>query len=168
VDELKLDKPRTTFCRQMARKALERCGSACPEGWPCDIELAAQSALAGFVVCELRSLPAGVGGIVDLADRSIGVNATHPAERKRLAIAHEIGHVFLSHPQYVFPGKGKQDAILEREANIFAREFLVPRKALLDAFRTCRDLSVLAQRFMVEREVMIYRFRETGLWGQVV
>jgi hypothetical protein len=168
MDELKLDKPRTTFCRQMARKAVERCAASFADGWPSDIELAVHLALPGFVVCELHSLPEGVSGIVDMADHSIGVNASHPRNRKRFAIAHEIGHVFLSHPQYVFPLRGRQDSILEREANIFAGEFLVPRDALLGAFRRCRDWEKLAEEFMVDREVMLYRFRETRLLGQVI
>jgi Zn-dependent peptidase ImmA (M78 family) len=167
VFELKLDKPRAGYCRQMARKAVARCsGSA--EARPGDVALAASMVLPGFVVVDLESLPPGVAAIVDIQDRSIGVNAGLSVQRRRLAIAHEIGHVFLDHPRYVFAPQGRQDAILEREADIFAAEFLVPRAALLSAFRRCRDYEKLAEQFEVEREVMYYRFRDSGLLKQVM
>jgi Zn-dependent peptidase ImmA (M78 family) len=168
VHELKLERARVGYCRQMARKALRACASACPYGWPRDTHTAAEAVLPGFIVVELELLPQGACAIVDMEDRSIGVNGALSPPRQRFAIAHEIGHVVLNHPQYVFAAAGKQDTILEREADIFAGEFLVPRKALQQAFRECRDYAELAQRFEVEREVMYYRFRETGLWKQVV
>jgi Zn-dependent peptidase ImmA (M78 family) len=166
VDELRLERPRVGYCRRMARKALRSCVPF--EGWSHDVRLAAQAALPGFVVVELYSLPSGVCAIVDIEDRSIGVNGSLSHARQRFAIAHEVGHVCLNHPQYVFAAAGRQDVILEREADVFAGEFLVPPRALRRAFRECRDYEELARRFEVEQEVMYYRFRETGLWRQVV
>jgi len=151
----------------MARKTLARCASALSDGWPADITAAAECALPGFVVCDLDILPRGVSAIVDIEDRSIGVNAVLPEPRKRFSIAHEIGHVVLDHPLYVFPIEGRQDQILEREANAFAAEFLVPIAVLKQAFRVCRDYEALAKKFMVDRDVMYYRFRDAGLLRQV-
>jgi Zn-dependent peptidase ImmA (M78 family) len=167
VFELKLEKARAGFCRQMARKAVARCTGS-TGGRPGDVALAAGMVLPGFVVVELESLPSGVSAIVDIQDRSIGVNAGLSAPQRRLAIAHEIGHVFLDHPRYVFAPQGRQDAILEREADLFAAEFLVPLAALQAAFRRCRDYEKLAVQFQVEREVMYYRFRDSGLLKQVM
>ncbi len=167
MHERRLDKPRVAYCRQMARKALRRCGEGLGDGWPRDIVAAAECALPGFVVCELTLLPQGVSAIVDIEDRSIGVNTALPAPRQRFSIAHEIGHVVLEHPHFVFPIEGRQDLILEREANAFAAEFLVPMTVLKEAFRECRDYEELARRFMVDRDVMYYRFRDAGLLRQV-
>lgn len=167
MHELKLDRPRAGFCRQMARKAFGVCGAAFPDGRPGDLRLAAELVLPGFVVVELEQLPDGVSAIVDIEDRSIGVNARLPGLRQRFAIAHEIGHVWLEHPTYVFAVSGRQDAILEKEADLFAGEFLVPLRTLKKRFRQCRDYEALAQEFAVEREVMYYRFRDANLWRLV-
>jgi len=167
MHERRLSRPRVAYCRQMARKALERCAEALVDGWPRDIVAAAECALPGFVVCQLEMLPHGVSAIVDIEDKSIGVNAALAEPRKRFSIAHEVGHVILEHPEYVFPIEGRQDLILEREANAFAAEFLVPMPVLKAAFRECRDYEQLAQRFVVDRDVMYYRFRDAGLLRQV-
>jgi Zn-dependent peptidase ImmA (M78 family) len=151
----------------MARKALRRCAAALADGWPQDVVAAAECALPGFVVCELVTLPEGVSAIVDVDDRSIGVNAALPEARKRFSIAHEVGHVILEHPLFVFPIEGRQDLILEREANAFAAEFLVPMDVLRKSFRHCRDYEELARRFLVDRDVMYYRFRDAKLLRQV-
>ncbi|MBD3242652.1 MAG: ImmA/IrrE family metallo-endopeptidase [Chitinivibrionales bacterium] len=164
---LKLNKPRVGYCRAIARKAFALCSAAFPHGWPSDVRLAAELALPGFVVVELESLPSGVSAIIDIEDRSIGVNAAHSTRRKRFAVAHEVGHVWLEHPSYVFEVSGKQDRILEEEADAFAAEFLVPMRTLRKQFRSCRDWEALAKTFDVDREVMYYRFRDAKLWREV-
>ena len=151
----------------MARKAFGVCAPAFRDGWPGDIRLAVELVLPGFLVFELQSLPDGVSGIVDIEDRSIGVSVRLSARRQRFAIAHEVGHVWLEHPQYVFAVSGRQDSILEQEADVFAGEFLVPLRTLKERFRQCRDYEALADTFGVEREVMYHRFRDSGLWRQV-
>lgn len=166
--DLRLDRPRTAFCRSMARKVLARCGDVCPDGWPCDLEKAVGCVLPGFIVVELSMLPPGVSAIVDPECRGIGVNGLLTCCRKRFAIAHEIGHLLLEHPEFVFGVQGRQDAILEREADMFASEFLVPAPVLQREFRKCRDYEQLAVLFKVEREVMYYRFRSAGLLRQVM
>ncbi len=163
-----LGKPRVGFCRGMARKAFTRCSAAFAAGWPRDIRLATHLALPGFLVIELQTLPRGVTAIVDIEDRSIGVNAACAETEKRFAIAHEIGHVFMNHPEYVFSVEGKQDQILELEADVFAREFLMPLRTLKRAFRYCRDYESLAKKFCVSRHLMYRRFSETGLLRQVL
>lgn len=50
------------------------------------------------------------------------VNAVLPADRKRLTIAHELGHLVL-HSHYV-------DVDVEEQANEFAAEFLMPRHVI--------------------------------------
>jgi Zn-dependent peptidase ImmA (M78 family) len=152
----------------MARKAIARCGAHFAAGWPRDIRLAVQLSLPGFLVFDLESLPRGIAAIVDIDERSIGVSASLPQTSQRYAIAHEIGHVALEHPRYVFCAAGRQDDILEREADYFAREFLVPLATLRRAFRFCRDYEQLAEKFLLDRDVMYIRFAETGLLRQVL
>lgn len=167
LDTEKLLKPRTTYCRQMARKAYKCCAKIFKEGWPKDIFQAVKIVLPGFVIVNLEKLPSGVNAIIDIEQKCIGINASLSHESKRLSIAHEIGHVWLDHPNYVFEIKGRQDAILETEATLFAREFLIPLNTLKLAFRECRDWEQLAHKFEVDRETMYYRFKESGLFRQV-
>lgn len=166
--ELKLDRPRVSFCRKMAKKALKKCVTVFPDGWPHDLAIAASIVLPGFLVFELEKLPKDVYAIVDIEDRSIGVNHSLSLAQKRYSIAHEIGHVWMDHPSYVYEVQGRQDAILESEANIFAAEFLVPKNALKREFFRCRNYEILAEKFYVDRQIMYYRFKDTGLLRQIL
>lgn len=73
------------------------------------------------------------------AERLISVNARHPRVRRRFSIAHELGHVALGHEHIdidhaiaaIFGDEDeayeKVDGDLEKEANAFAVELLMPR-----------------------------------------
>jgi Zn-dependent peptidase ImmA (M78 family) len=94
-------------------------------------------------------------------NRVIYVNSDQPPEHKNYAIAHELGH-FLLHPDYVlspkyqlllrntFVGAGK--TAVEKEAEAFAAELLVPRK-MLDKFRS-KPPEILASLFVAPIEVI--------------
>jgi len=88
-----------------------------------------------------------VAGFCDFEGKKLFVNAKDPRTRQRFTIAHELGHwmlhreYYLSHPeQYpVLPRFSETDKSdpLEKEANCFAANLLVPKKLLLpvkDAF----------------------------------
>src|SRR5580693_10497900 len=69
--------------------------------------------------------------------------------RTRWTVAHEFGHLALQHPKNVFRKHRNQpirksDRQLEREANIFAAEFLMPTH-LAQRFTTVNDLSTRFQ-----------------------
>jgi Zn-dependent peptidase ImmA (M78 family) len=81
--------------------------------------------------------------------------------RTRWTVAHEFGHLALQHPKNVFrkqPNEPirKSDQHLEREANIFAAEFLMPPH-LARKFTTADELST---RFQVSLEAASSRLRE--------
>ena len=81
--------------------------------------------------------------------------------RTRWTVAHEFGHLALQHPKNVFRKNAdepirKSDRGLEREANIFAAEFLMPTH-LAQKFTTVNDLST---RFQVTLEAASRRLRE--------
>jgi Zn-dependent peptidase ImmA (M78 family) len=81
---------------------------------------------------------AGISGMLVPAARTIYVNAEDPAPRRRFTLAHELGHWVCQ----CLEGRGvpvmcrvrdlpaETDRALEREANIFSAELLMPEPAI--------------------------------------
>ena len=114
----------------------------------------------------------------------IGVNALHHPNRQRFTIAHEIGHLELHRDAVTEEVHvDKQFKVLmrdansstgtdrmEREANQFAAELLMPQQLLLDALDLRpvdiddeSPLNELARKFKVSRQALEYRIRNLGL-----
>lgn len=93
--------------------------------------------------------PAGMKPVIVL-------NQSRPADRKRFSLAHEFGHVVL-HP---FP----YDA-MEKEANEFAAELLMPRSGILPDLRRGLSLPRLGRlklKWRVAMSALIYRAKSLG------
>lgn len=69
----------------------------------------------------------------------IAVNENRSFARKRFTIAHEIGH-FLMHKGESFDHSGKGDPKIEREADIFATNLLMPAKMIRKIHNQFRSL----------------------------
>lgn len=107
-----------------------------------------------------------VAGLIDFAKKIIYVNEKEHFNRQTFTIAHELGH-FLLHKD-LFEGDPERYEVLlrmpigaetdpiEKEANAFAADLLVPRK-FLDLYKKYADVDELAQLFAVSREVIGYR-----------
>ena len=105
--------------------------------------------------------------------KAIGVNKNHAPVRRRFSVAHELGHFLSGHEDYPEKGEGEklrvegqsemanQHEDVEREANAFAAELLMPEGMLKAAIaREGRlDASALAKIFDVS---------EQALWIQLV
>ncbi len=107
-------------------------------------------------------------GVLFPAERRILLNAaeaTHdgePIRRHRFTIAHELGH-WVCHalegaapaaqPTYCRSQDLAQDVdrALEREANVFAAELLMPETAVRAAWRSLPSIAAAADRFGVSR-----------------
>lgn len=95
----------------------------------------------------------------------IGVNATHNVGRRNFSLAHELGHLLLHRN-----GSGARPVrplawALEREADLFALEFLIPERLLrawCDAYATRRPERI-ARRICLSRSVVQQRLWECGL-----
>lgn len=110
----------------------------------------------------------------------IGVNSNHHPNRQRFTIGHELGHICLHRRQLeaaVFIDKSflPRNSVsstgidpLERQANAFAAELLMPRKLLDSILSKMPDLEDdkrligLAQRFRVSLIALQYRLQ--NLW----
>jgi len=104
-----------------------------------------------------------VAGFTKFDEATIYVNAADALNRQTWTIAHEFGHwklhrhLFESDPQrysiLLRRPKGLNSDPLEKEANAFARQLLVP-EALLRRVKGRVSSSELARMFLVSREAM--------------
>lgn len=82
-----------------------------------------------------------------LLDDLIEVNAAEPPVAQRFSIAHELGHYFLGSAH-------GDDTSVEREADAFAGELLIPGFMLSAAIATDTSLRRLARRFGVSTSAL--------------
>jgi Zn-dependent peptidase ImmA (M78 family) len=117
---------------------------------------------------EFPSTQSEVSGFFDFKNNSIYVNRDEPAGRQTFTVAHELGHALLHgklfrvHPEDYkvllrAPIRAASDP-LEKEANAFAAELLVPEK-MLQHYSKIGSIPELARLFNVSEEVI--RFRMT-------
>jgi IrrE N-terminal-like domain len=116
----------------------------------------------------VREVPIeGVSGLLYPAERVVYVNANDTPARRRFTLAHEVGHWIcqclegrgvptMCRAEDVAPGT---DRTLEREANIFAAELLMPEPAV----RLAAGDPAAADRFGVSSEAMRWRLYAFGL-----
>ena len=92
----------------------------------------------------------GVSGFLLPAERRICLNARDVPARRRFTLAHEVGHwvcqCLEGRAAPVTAGRGRERRraaarALEREANVFAAELLMPEPAVRAAFARSRPLS---------------------------
>lgn len=116
-------------------------------------------------------------GMLLPADRKIVLNAAEAPRdvalrRSRFTIAHEVGHwvchvvgAARSQPVYCRAKDLSEaaDRALEREANVFAAELLMPESAVRAAWEELRDVEACAARFDVSPTAMHWRLYSFGL-----
>ena len=140
---------------------------------PVDVHSIAED-LLGLSVAETAL--DGVSGLLFPAYRRIVVNAEEPHARQRFTLAHELGHWIcqclqredappvLCRAEEVTPTPAARK--LEREANVFAAELLMPEPAVRDEWRRAADLDELARRFGVSEQAMHWRLYSFGVVGE--
>jgi hypothetical protein len=94
-----------------------------------------------------------------LVGDTVEVPEDEPLVAQRFLIAHELGHWHLRHQV--------PEAKIEREANAFASELLVPRDALRAAVQTRPTLAELRRHFNVSRDVIVYALMDARLIDRV-
>lgn len=96
-------------------------------------------------------------------------NKKHSRNRQRFTVAHEIGHLVLDHQFSIRDHKEiinfKTKSPIEKEANIFAAELLMPRKVLLDYLKTnvVPNVKAVAKVFQVSEEALWYKITSDKL-----
>jgi uncharacterized protein DUF955 len=115
--------------------------------------------------------PLEVSGLLLPAERQIYVNEEEPPQRRRFTLAHELGHWVCqclegrTAPVYcraddLEPGA---DRSLEREANVFAAELLMPEPLIRGEWSTSASAGDLAIRFGVSAEAIGWRLYNLGI-----
>ena len=105
------------------------------------------------------------------AERHIYTNAHEPVPRRRFTLAHELGHwicqclegrtaPLFCRAQDVGPDPAKA---IEREANVFAAELLMPENNVRRQWSACPDVEALARTFDVSEEAIGWRLYSFGL-----
>ena len=115
-------------------------------------------------------LPDALSGLVIESDdgATIAVNRHHPPTRQRFTIAHELGHHLLDHTDRFHLDLSDGSPIgydygLERTANEFAADLLMPRRLVTAALASTPDTARLAAAFEVSEIAMGYRIVNLGL-----
>jgi len=67
------------------------------------------------------------------------VNGSHPGDRCRFSLAHELGHAIMHRD------RATEDERVEKQADTFAGEFLIPAKWLVDRIKAPITVSMLAE-----------------------
>jgi Zn-dependent peptidase ImmA (M78 family) len=106
-----------------------------------------------------------LSGSLCLAEREIRVNVSEPETRRRFTLAHELGHwvchclggrdepVFCRHQDM----DSWVDRALEREANVFAAELVMPEPEVREVFAQHGDVREVAAIFGVSPLAMHWR-----------
>lgn len=124
--------------------------------------------LCGLAVEEVIDLD--VSGLLLPAERRVCINGGEPPQRRRFTLAHELGHWICqcldgtAAPVYCRSEQVGLDPavkVLEREANVFAAELLMPEADVRAAWNG--DADECAERFGVSSEAMQWRLYSFGL-----
>ena len=140
-------------------------------GLPIPVERIAED-LLGLEVHESDTLSEASGLLVP-RERRVWLAGDEPAPRKRFTLAHEIGHWVCQCREgraqvadvlcrEVDLSTDRVTRVLEREANIFAAELLMPRVAVRAVWEREQDVAAAAARFAVSDVAMGWRLYALG------
>jgi Zn-dependent peptidase ImmA (M78 family)/DNA-binding XRE family transcriptional regulator len=153
--------------RQPAHAANELIEAAGNHGPPVDVFGLAE--MCGVLVLQ-RPFPDPLSGLIlEQPDGAIiGVNSKHAWVRQRFSAAHELGHHVLRHGETFHidvseSPRPDHDYEIERAANDFAAELLMPRRFVSHAFDHEQSTPMLAGMFDVSEIAMGYRLVNLGL-----
>lgn len=156
---------RKGYSREMARKLLSQVVLLKP---PVDVYAIAEG--QSLTVTEIHVDDTRWSGSFYRSRKTIAVNAKHHVNRRRFTVAHELGHFCLGHEsadddfqdQAGFEGSYEtgiigaddEDIDVEREANEFASELLVPLALIKKDYASLPIPKELAKMYLVSETAM--------------
>ena len=112
---------------------------------------------------------------IDYDSRTLHVNVDEPSIRKRFAVAHAIGHFALghlkageSHADHPASYDNRHARYVDRQANAFALELLMPDRNLLEAIEAGSDEASLCKQFLVSSKALSARIKMIGCEAAVL
>ena len=173
AENQRANEPRSQLAREMARNLHKLMRASEP---PVDINEVARLRTLLIVRVDLESK---LSGTLYPEKREIIVNTRgRSIERQRFTIAHEIGHWEFHHWQSgdlpedtlgysgIYEGDGSSEgrSAMEKEANVFAAELLMPSNWIRRLSKPLRDGAPqeLASLYQVSKEAMFYQLMRCG------
>lgn len=114
----------------------------------------------------LTTLPPQMSGaLVRLPEAAvIWLSKAEPPERRRFTLFHELAHLHLHQDVFYCHADSGRERYLEREADDFATDMLMPKAWMLRDLATIGpNVARLAERYRVSRLAMRRRLQELGL-----
>lgn len=159
------DKKRIGFCREMARKKLDKFFKHTPPfSLPIPINKIAE--FYGFEIYKLDTL-GKYQRAMKFEDKSekrklIGLNSTYPLVNQRFSIGHELGHNFLNHPNEDECDEDERK-LYDREADEFSAELLIPFEDLKIKVKNKINIPDLAKVYLVSETALVIKIQNQNL-----
>ena len=111
-----------------------------------------------------QSLPDACSGYIwrVAGEWCVVLNRDHPLCRQTFSLAHEVGHFLLHHPRGGMMSSADTSK-LEREANAFAAEFLMPRRLMQRLCEWGLSAEDMATRLGLSLDAVTIRLDALGL-----
>lgn len=138
------------------------------------VDLGALADALGLPVSYEKSIGPSIAGMlkrdpISPSGFKIIVNANDAPRRQRFTVAHEIAHYIL-HRDLIEEGvvddalyRSKLSDDLERQADRFAAQLLLPANAVKKSYKETKALGPLADKFQVSDAALRIRLKELGL-----
>lgn len=99
-----------------------------------------------------------------------GIASNRTFGRRRFTLAHELGHFLMHEGEFADNGFESPSNSIEREANLFAKELLMPSHIVAQTYKDFMSLNIeldivseLSWAFRVSKEAMAIRLSELEL-----
>lgn len=119
----------------------------------------------GYRIIYEENWPDRLSGLTNKTQKTIRINKKHHPLRQRFSLAHEFGHICLEHDLVLaerIEGEDVKNEI-EKEADEFAAELLMPIDVFKKAFSANPDLEALAEMFEVSTTAVSVRLLKLHL-----
>ena len=162
-------KPNIAHARKLARKLVKDTGLDSP---PIELRSIVKQLKTTYEVdidaVDFGDAVSGIQVTEGNKSFSVGYNQSQHVHRQRFTVAHEIGHFLLGHTREASPDKQPPEEIIEKEANEFASELLMPLEMLKTDFKNgISDMKMLATRYWVSDEAMYLRIMNGKLLNKI-
>ncbi len=157
------DKKRIGFCRNMARKKLNKYFLEFPP-FKLPIPIVDIARYFRFEIFELNNLGKHQRAIkyVQEGRKLIGINSTFSLVNRRFSIGHELGHDFLGHPSEDECSKDEVK-FYDREADEFSAEMLIPFEDLKIRIQKNSSISDLISLYNVSEQALFLKIQNQNL-----
>lgn len=135
--------------------------------WPVPVKELVEFHGLGLILSDFSN--GKISGVIDLDKKYLYINSADSSQRRRFTIAHELGHWVLHQKElslnkdiavcYRLPLGAKENDRIEKKANCFAANLLIPKKMLCKAIANLKNPSDahLAKMFNVSQPVVGYQ-----------